>query len=231
MEEEVKERKQKRKTKLVQASLKNVLKQKHLAMELKEIDKQMEVEVKLINREKLEAVKDYCRLELEKKTVEYLSDGLHGAALKHYIQHRRDMDVDKRDEKDNREKFDFKLLTSKVFTKLPPLEIPELLKENAPPEPPKKPRLYRSNSLMRQRSVSENSLLLPVTFSASLRRTGTPNTPHLSLPDVNKFDKTTKKHFSNNHMPDIDEKTEVEPPPKFNFKKLPQLGERSRTFF
>lgn len=229
MEEEVQDKKPKHKTKLVQASLKNVQKQKQLAMELNEIDRQMEIEVKIINREKLEAIKDYVRLESEKRTVEYLNDGIKGAALKRYNQHRRDRDHETRDEKDNKEKYDFKLLTSKLFTKLPSLEIPELLKENVP-EPPKKPRLYRSNSLMRQRSVSENSLLMPVQFSASLRKPGTPQTQYTSLPDINKYDKTNKKLFLNNHMPDIDEKSEGEPPRKFIVEKLPHLG-RSRTFY
>ena len=42
------------KNKMVQASLKNVQKQRELALELQEIDRQMEIELKILTREKLD---------------------------------------------------------------------------------------------------------------------------------------------------------------------------------
>ncbi|XP_063402014.1 uncharacterized protein LOC134686275 [Mytilus trossulus] len=221
------------KNKLVQASLKNVQKQRQLVMELNDIDKQMEVEMKILTRDKLDALKEYCRLEEDKRKVEYLTDDMNGEYLQRYNQNRRGKDEFIKDEKDYKEKFNFGFNTNKIYVKLPPLEFPEILKENKPPVPPKKPRLYRSNSLIRQRSASENSVLQPVQFSASLRRTKTP-THYMSLPDINKFDKSNKKMLPKKSMPDIDEKSESVQSIKIsetNTVPLPQLGGRSRTIY
>lgn len=221
------------KNKLVQASLKNVQKQRQLVMELNDIDKQMEVEMKILTRDKLDALKEYCRLEEDKRRVEYLTDDMNGEYLQRYNQNRRGKDEFIKDEKENKEKFNFGFNTNKIYVKLPPLEFPEILKENNPPVPPKKPRLYRSNSLIRQRSASENSVLQPVQFSASLRRTKTP-THYMSLPDINKFDKSNKKMLPKKSMPDIDENSESIQSIKkseTNTVPLPLLGGRSRTIY
>jgi len=219
------------KNKMVQASLKNVQKQRELALELQEIDRQMEIELKILTREKLDVLKDMVRLEEEKRTVDYLNDDINGKSLKQYNQKRRNKDEVSRDEKQNKERYDFKLNANKIYVKLPPLEIPELLKENKPPVPPPKPRLYRSNSLIRQRSASVNSIVNPNQFSSSLRESKT-TTHYMSLPDIHRFDKTNRKIFPRKNMPDIEENSEIIPPVKvsrFSTEQLPHLGQRSRT--
>ncbi|KAK3098285.1 hypothetical protein FSP39_017957 [Pinctada imbricata] len=228
----------------VLASLKNVRAQRLLDRELKHIENLWNVELKHITLEKLEATREYTKLEDDRRNAEYL--------MEHTLQNKKDdkrriesikeyskLSLEKRKQKKEHkyimEKYDFKAHENdKMHVQLEEVDKPVyIMKENGlvrsfPPIPPK-PRLTRSNStvgdLIKAKSSTEDNV--PSSdFGLFIQRETKTKPKHLTLPDIREYDsngKIRKRDISFTAIPDIDEMPEMPSKKKFIRRRIASI--------
>ncbi|OWF48155.1 uncharacterized protein LOC110453435 [Mizuhopecten yessoensis] len=177
----------------VAASIKNIREQKGLERQLTHIERLWHVELKHLTREKLEATHELTRLEEEKQNLEYLNDDVEGDSLKTYTDSIRDKTGQQRQEDKHIVKFSYQNSElNKVQLRLPDVHKPlDILKENGLHQSmpvAKKPKLYRSNSILRHHV--ENS----VSFPPGITRTESKeDVKNINLPDIMCSDQSKTK--------------------------------------
>ncbi|XP_060071638.1 uncharacterized protein LOC132551505 [Ylistrum balloti] len=179
----------------VAASIKNIREQKGLERQLTQIEKHWHLELKHLTREKLEVTYELTRLEEEKQNLEYLNEEVEGDSLKTYTDNIRDKNGQQKEEDKQIDRFNYQNSElNKVQLRLPDVHKPlHILKENGLHQSmpvAKKPKLYRSNSILRHHS--ENNVSFP-TETKIIRTESKENVKNISLPDIMCSDQSKTK--------------------------------------
>ncbi|XP_033740590.1 uncharacterized protein LOC117327636 [Pecten maximus] len=181
----------------VAASIKNIREQKGLERQLTHIEKLWHLELKNLTREKLEVTYELTRLEEEKQHLDYLNEEVEGNNLKTYTDTIRDKNGQQKEEDKQIDKFNYQNSElNKVQLRLPDVHKPvDILKENGLHQSmpvAKKPKLYRSNSILRHQIHAENNVSFP-TESTITRTESKENVKNINLPDIMCSDQSKTK--------------------------------------